>query len=1463
MKEARQLTSYLQRLKKPAGLGGFEDLVARLLEKFTGQRFFLAHAGSQEGRDLSTGGFGATWVAVEAKRFLNETAFNLRALLGELSELPEEIDLWILASTRRVPEQVISALRTKAKDRGVDVETLDAPADRLGDLPVLCAAYEDIVVSFLGTGGADGALGPILAAIRQHPDFTPALESLRDRFRAGSIGYSQARSASLSYLHSAFGDSHQARVDLGQPINVLEDGGRHVVERRQTLDGLDSWWSRWSATHLPFVLLGEEGMGKTWALASWLARKLDPQDDLPLTLFLPSWAVDTPKALDLIAGALLNCTHVRDARFWSKRAKAFAERPVEMGPALLLILDGLNEQPQFDWRTLLESLRIPPWRDQVATVLTCRPAYWREELVSVGKVSSFEIGPYDDLELSSAVEKSGPQAANLPSSLEPLLRFPRYFELAIRHREVLEQSGDVTVDRLLYEDWKHRASRKRGLFSNMEFRSLLVQLAERHRDSLSKREVQNLLPLGDGLLTSLDEIITGGILVPDHLGRYTVEPRRLVQGLGLLLADEVRSQSQQGELAMREMMASFLEPHADMDRKVAVCRSAVTFAVFEPGFPESARFVLFEQWLGNRNLSRQDFESFIAYLPASIDSYLSLVEGFWSTRRTNHQAQSLIVNAFWHWRNNAKVQQDLARACERWLSSVHLYGYRFMRGQDPDSRAALRNKIEERAGRPLRAGDRFLLSDELEVIEDDELLWLAAPALLLASLLPVTLFVPALRRWALSRSVMGYADEAEAVAWMLRWSSEDLWPGLKAAVVPLLDGPRVAQQAAWRLLWASGREEAAPMLERMPRDLLPLLFQEESYATDPCRPFWRHEDCAMCAARPDLPDRLVTLKLAPHALDPCLRLGFDLRPRLQRALSGIRTDKLSSGSMTSLDDLDFRDIEPTLAAFAPDLLAETYRALTRALPNRPEKDHEALLVRLSTTTLLLQGPEEQRGLRAIWERICQTETWNDAASYAEMNLFAAILFHVQAKTQLELLLRRPQKAFDDLELGLSFKRLPTKDLKSLAQGLLASSQRDLRRKLWYLWYQPAAPVVEVLGVERLVSLLDYPNQEIRSIAENWLFRSGCDEAFDLAIERGIVTPALTRNRRRLWGRWFAVRMQSRLPYATLAQAIDLGSLSYVVRRRPGDLAPYVRDLDRAVRDSASTRDENLETGYCKKTLQAVVKLVPQSVNDWVRLASEQRGERSSPLIESCHMMLESLCEVLLETNQEQGVELFQTLLAQRQHARTVDHPTGVDMLALTLFRIPRSKHSQVLLREWLDTCSTDNTLFELALAAAAVHKDERLAELIQEGLSSSIPVKKAAALVLAGFSVHGSRSATLLESVQLHPEGWLHAVQDRARRCLDRDRWAQEWFRRFAISQSTEESFAAFRLFLRCVDRRYWIWKNDVIRSANSVRRRYWEVNRDSIEEAIEKNEKGREKHFLGEEIAEGKVQPWLKRYLG
>lgn len=223
MNELGHLINYLQSLR-PDGPKGFEGLVANLLEGLTGQRFFLAHPGSQEGRDTSTGGFGGTWIAVEAKRFQNPKSFNRRELLGELGELPQGVDLWIIASTTRVPDQIISVLREKAAKEGIAIEALDAPPNRLGDLLALCAAHEDIVLPFLGNRGAVGSLKQILEAIRCDPEFSPTLESLRDRFSAGSIGYAQARTASLTYLRSVFGDAGRARIELGQPINVLETG---------------------------------------------------------------------------------------------------------------------------------------------------------------------------------------------------------------------------------------------------------------------------------------------------------------------------------------------------------------------------------------------------------------------------------------------------------------------------------------------------------------------------------------------------------------------------------------------------------------------------------------------------------------------------------------------------------------------------------------------------------------------------------------------------------------------------------------------------------------------------------------------------------------------------------------------------------------------------------------------------------------------------------------------------------------------------------------------------------------------------------------------------------------------------------------------------------------------------------------------------------------------------------------
>src|SRR5437016_2093603 len=87
----------------PTGPEGFEGLIARLLEKLTGRRFYLARSGSQAGRDISSDFQNCSIIAVECKRYGENTELDERRLLGELVQALQDIpdlDLWVLVASR-------------------------------------------------------------------------------------------------------------------------------------------------------------------------------------------------------------------------------------------------------------------------------------------------------------------------------------------------------------------------------------------------------------------------------------------------------------------------------------------------------------------------------------------------------------------------------------------------------------------------------------------------------------------------------------------------------------------------------------------------------------------------------------------------------------------------------------------------------------------------------------------------------------------------------------------------------------------------------------------------------------------------------------------------------------------------------------------------------------------------------------------------------------------------------------------------------------------------------------------------------------------------------------------------------------------------------------------------------------------------------------------------------------------
>ena len=105
----RMLKSALQRLAA-TGIHGFEGLIQRLLERLTDYRFHLAQSGTQLGRDMSSDRqLRATILAVECTRYADTTELDKTELLGKLAGAKETIpglDVWVLAASRSVPEQV-------------------------------------------------------------------------------------------------------------------------------------------------------------------------------------------------------------------------------------------------------------------------------------------------------------------------------------------------------------------------------------------------------------------------------------------------------------------------------------------------------------------------------------------------------------------------------------------------------------------------------------------------------------------------------------------------------------------------------------------------------------------------------------------------------------------------------------------------------------------------------------------------------------------------------------------------------------------------------------------------------------------------------------------------------------------------------------------------------------------------------------------------------------------------------------------------------------------------------------------------------------------------------------------------------------------------------------------------------------------------------------------------------------
>jgi hypothetical protein len=273
----------------------------------------------------------------------------------------------------------------------------------------------------------------------------------------------------------------------------------------------------------------------------------------------------------------------------------------------------------------------------------------------------------------------------------------------------------------------------------------------------------------------------------------------------------------------------------------------------------------------------------------------------------------------------------------------------------------------------------------------------------------------------------------------------------------------------------------------------------------------------------------------------------------------------------------------------------------------------------------------------------------------------------------------------------------------------------------------------------------------------------------------------------------------------------------------------------------------------KKIVRPVLQAKPMLTAELGKIL-EATDKRTNEFVVESFGFLVPVCGYLLETDPLSGAKLYRRLKARESAVRQITGGTELDWLDVELFAAPEFQEVAALWAEALESCKSDADLMSLSLLARRDDSREWLVKQIRAESASTIRLQRARAITL---------SAMLdMDIQQFEEETWLGEVSRMARDYRDTNKWAKEWFSRFLSAHDDLHAFAAFRLMLQCVDRRFWTWWEDrQIKGATEIsarRNAFLMHGIGRIRNAIKGNEKSMREHFLSAKIHEGQVWPWL-----
>ena len=1458
---------------EPTGPNGFEGLLASALTRICGTPFRLATSGAQRGRDGDSA-FDAGEIYFEAKLYSNSVP--KQAISDKLMDLSanyrRQIHTWIVGSTAPIPALRVEESRNSFNDIGIGIVILDwlsntplpplAAAIVMGDEPTkefLAAQLKERIDATQLTAAMDA-----IDHLRGLPEFEVYSEKLRDSIGNDSAGLGIVKRENHQRFNGLFSSQSRARKLLRQPLAPGDSSFDFFRFRSDLSAKLAPAFSGSSSDNI-FAVVGAEGTGKSWLVAStW--QQSEPASIL---VFVQSGDLHDRKPItqfeEFLINRLIEQTGAsfpeRERVRWKRRFRSWRANPNPPNVRLTLCIDGLNQNPKFEWSRFIDSAATFLEEIGGQLVITTRKNLYAsisDNLVS--DITRIDVEEWSNEELDDILKGRNINPEAVERRVYQVLRNPRLLGIALDLLDLNEIEGfqQLSVGRLIFEQLRRCGLTGSTDLNTDEFRTLLSEVAKKFVDRLVSGREEDLALFDKREDLRLEQVCSGSFFRPvgDDPYRYEIDENGLQVALGIWLVDALETKHQNKGEPFAQLEA-VLEPVSALDMTSEIVGIAIEVACLREPIASEVVSALIRHYVSLQNVIERRLEPIATLIKHRPDAFFDAAEKVSLFDCDVPHAGSLftaILNA----RARENVLDELHNRVPIWLACYTPPKERVtdesetVTPEDEDNErnaAAYKERIQG-----LTKSEREYVDNNLTEIEGGNINQLHKLAYHLLTGLPLMPFVGALcaARFVDSLVPDGMYPRRD-FEHLLRWNSVD-WIETHEGLLAWIDSfskerSSVGDWTVVKILTGTGdigdAEEAHPIVDRLlegqPRFGGWRLI-ENYCATDPCDP---------SSVKPEGFSDTATKYRSMNVSDIHATMGnTEDTLYFNMAMTGVARFQPEAG-VKAIERL-IRDVlsregiarqQGTYAllphsAVVPRDEVDQFVAYATSTYGRNEEpvDEESVFAQFALFVALphLNGDEQLRAVYdmqtdatlvrlieaikpasadVVEELLISSSTDEDSRRLAR--LLAAVFHGTSPITDKALAVVAESLVHPETTVRTWALAIAVRDRIEQLLGKVIESDWDAQNLVssehfWELWYGSTA-LVSAASAD-----LIKPDQALDKIAFShygFVASQLGSEMAKLVAQRIDVAIQNVLNLSEI-GERPLIEMndpEDRRSLPPLANLLDEPTTTRMSFERFAETPEQFKKRQQRLHESFNRFRRHLEqadadlilTSLTPAEVSAMVSSYPEFADRWCASLLEAADEKKSRI----YGFAIAFSIAIAEEQSERAVKLLTTYASINPLINRVVGSAKIPSDALTLWSKASIPEIASLCTERIDRAKSDHEIATEVLAALAQRQNATIESYVDALLVKDEPIFIARALTVAGFSDESLfAEQTLAKFVDV--KGFVGVAANAAREAYDRNKWSIHWYQQLQSATNESDFWRYAVLLAKIVDGRFDLWRS-------------------------------------------------------